>query len=101
MTEEIPEHLGRESARERKMMATSRCGNQEREHRYWTEREERRCRMCYEERETIEHTWNGCTEIRERERKERGEILNENGWEIGWIKEIWKRRDRMEKERGG
>jgi hypothetical protein len=37
---------------------------------------------------------------RERERKERREILNEDGKEIGWTKEIWKRRrDRMEKER--
>jgi hypothetical protein len=31
--------------------------------------------MCYEERETIEHMWNGCSEMREREGKERGEIL--------------------------
>jgi hypothetical protein len=41
----------RESARERKMMARFRCGNEERENRYWTEGEERGCRMCYEERE--------------------------------------------------
>jgi hypothetical protein len=30
------------------------------------------------------------------ERKERGEILNEDGREIGWMKEIWKKRDRVE-----
>jgi hypothetical protein len=35
--------------------------------------------MCYEEREIIEHIWNGCSEMRERERKERGEILSEDG----------------------
>jgi hypothetical protein len=57
--------------------------------------------MCYEERETIEQKWNGCSEMRERERKEREEILNEGGKLIRWMKEIWKRRDRMEKERGG
>jgi hypothetical protein len=34
MTEEIPEYLGRESARERKMMARFTCGNEERENRY-------------------------------------------------------------------
>ncbi|KAJ3633074.1 hypothetical protein MTP99_010046 [Tenebrio molitor] len=101
MTEEIPEYLGRESAREKKMMARFRCGKEERENRYWMEGEERRCRMCYEERETIEHMWNGCSEMRETERKERGEILNEDVREIGWMKEIWKRRDRMEEERGG
>jgi hypothetical protein len=46
MTEEIPEYLGRESARERKMMATFICRNGEIENRYWSEREERRCRIC-------------------------------------------------------
>jgi hypothetical protein len=65
------------------------------------EGEERRCRMCYEEGETIEHTWNGWSERRERERKERGEILNEDGREIRWMKEIWNRRERIEKERNG
>jgi hypothetical protein len=34
MTEGIPEFLGRESARERKMMARFRCRNKERENRY-------------------------------------------------------------------
>jgi hypothetical protein len=34
--------------------------------------------MCYEERETIEHMWNGSSEMRERETKERGEILSED-----------------------
>jgi hypothetical protein len=66
------------------------------------EGEERRCGMCYEERETIGHMWNGCSEMRERgKRKERGEILNEDGREIRWMKEIWNRRERIEKERRG
>jgi hypothetical protein len=39
--------------------------------------------------------------MRKRERKERGEILNEDGREIRWMKEIWKRKERTEKERGG
>jgi hypothetical protein len=58
------------------------------------------CKMCYEEREIIEHMWNGYSEMRERERKKRGEILNEDGREIRWMKEIWKRRERIEKKRG-
>jgi hypothetical protein len=57
--------------------------------------------MCYEEMETIEYMWNGCSEMRERERKERGEILNEDRREIKWMKEIWKRRERIEIERTG
>ncbi|XP_068914676.1 uncharacterized protein F23F12.8-like [Tenebrio molitor] len=101
VTEDVPVYLGRESTKERKMMAKFRCGNEERENKYWMEEEERMCRMCREERETIEHMWRGCGEMREREEKERGEILNENGREIGWMKEVWKRRERIEKERGG
>jgi hypothetical protein len=57
--------------------------------------------MLRERKETIEHMWNGCSEMRERERKGRGEILNEDGREIGWMKETWKRRERTEKERDG
>jgi hypothetical protein len=33
------------------MMARFRCVNEERENRYSIEGEERRCRMCYEEKE--------------------------------------------------
>jgi hypothetical protein len=43
--------------------------------------------------------WNGCSEMRER--NERGEILSQNGREIRWMKEIWKRRERIKKERIG
>jgi hypothetical protein len=45
--------------------------------------------------------WNVCSEMREREReiKEQGEIPNKDEGEIGWMKEIWKRRARIEKER--
>ncbi|KAJ3619832.1 hypothetical protein MTP99_005486 [Tenebrio molitor] len=85
------------------MMARFRCANEERENRYWTEGEERRCRMCREEREMIEHMWSGCNEMRERERegKERREILSEDVSPIRWMKYVWKRRERIEKERGG
>jgi predicted chitinase len=41
MTEEILEYLGREGAKERKIMARSRCGNEERETGIgWKERRE-------------------------------------------------------------
>jgi hypothetical protein len=45
MTEEILEYLGRENAKEGKMIARFRCGNAERENRYLVEEEERRCRI--------------------------------------------------------
>jgi hypothetical protein len=38
MTEQIPEYVERESAKERKMMARFRCGNQEREKKLLYER---------------------------------------------------------------
>jgi hypothetical protein len=38
---------------------------------------------------------------RETVRKERGKILNEDGRDIKWMKEIWKRREKIEQEWGG
>jgi hypothetical protein len=56
--------------------------------------------MCYEERETIEHVWNGCSEIRKRKKKERGAIKNEDGREIRWMKGDMGE-ERKDKEREG
>jgi hypothetical protein len=67
----------------------------------WKERKEGAKYAMRRERETIEHMWNRCSEMRERKRKERGEILREDGREIIWMKEIWNRRERIEKERRG
>jgi hypothetical protein len=36
----------------------------------------------------------------ERERKKRGEIQNEDGRKIRWMKEIWKRGERIEEGMG-
>jgi hypothetical protein len=47
MTEEIPEYLRKKSARKRKMMARFRCGNVERENRYWMEGQGSRCKISY------------------------------------------------------
>jgi hypothetical protein len=106
MRKEISEYLRRESTGVREKRETN-----DGEIQMW-EREERKQildgrrgkkvqDMLRERNETIEHMWNGCSEMRERERKGRGEILNEDGREIGWMKETWKRRERTEKERGG
>jgi hypothetical protein len=56
------------------------------ENRYWMEGEEGRCKISLEERER--QSRNGCSEMRQREGKERGEILNEDGREIRWKKAI-------------
>jgi hypothetical protein len=39
VAEDVPVYLGKERAKERKMMARFRCGNEERENRYWMEEE--------------------------------------------------------------
>jgi hypothetical protein len=70
---------GEREYKRKKKMGRFRFAN---ENRYWMEGEERRCRMCYEQRETIEHMSNGCSEIREGLGKKRGEILNEDGREM-------------------
>jgi hypothetical protein len=54
----------RESAKERKMMARFRCRNEEREREQVLNGRRRRC-----------EPWSGCGEMREREGKERREIL--------------------------
>jgi hypothetical protein len=58
---------------EKKEKLRFRCGNERRENRVL---DGRRGRRCYEERETIEHMWNGCSEMRKR--KDREEIQNED-----------------------
>jgi hypothetical protein len=40
--------------------------------------------------------WNGCSEMRERDRTERREILKKDG-RIRWMKEIWNMRERIGK----
>jgi hypothetical protein len=66
ITEELPKYLGRESRKERVIIARFRCGNEERENKYWNEDRIRVCRMCGEKKETIEHMLNECVELRER-----------------------------------
>jgi hypothetical protein len=99
MTKEIPEYLERGNARERKMMAKFSCRNEKRESRFGR-KERKECAECAMRRERQLSTCGMDVAKWEMERKERGEILNEDGREIGWMKEIWNRRDRMEKERG-
>jgi hypothetical protein len=79
----IPENLGKENAREEKCWRDSDVGT----------RREKTGTGCKERKEGAE--------MREREGKEREEIQNEDGREIRWMKEIWKRMERIEKERSG
>jgi hypothetical protein len=44
---------------------------------------------CALRTKTIEHIWNGCKEMKERERKERGEILKGKGRDR-WMRDMEK-----------
>jgi hypothetical protein len=91
ITEELPKYLGREDRKERVIIARFRCGNEERENKYWKEDRTRVCRMCGEKKETIEDLLNECVELREGE-ESREEILNEDGKGIEWMKKVERRR---------
>jgi hypothetical protein len=91
ITEELPKYLGRESRKERVIIARFRCGNEERENEYWKEDRTKVCRMCGEEKETIEHLLNECVKLREGE-ESREKILNEDGKGIEWMKKVERRR---------
>jgi hypothetical protein len=73
MTEEVPEYLGRENARERKDVGTRR----EKTGIGWKERKEgAECAMRGERERARESSIRG---MGERKRKKQGEILNEDG----------------------
>lgn len=92
MTEDKPKYLERESVKEKKMIARFRCGNEERDNRFWLEMDERKCRVCREEGETIEHLLKSCEGLKERT-EDRMEILSEDGKGLGWMREVIKARD--------
>jgi hypothetical protein len=53
----------------------------------WKERKESAKCATRRERETTQHIWNGCSEMRERKGKELGDTLNEDGssfWKDNW-----------------
>jgi hypothetical protein len=52
-----------------------------------TRDEERKTSIGWKERKEVERAAQSCgMDEREKERKKRGEILNEDGREIGWMK---------------
>ena len=91
-TEGLPKYLENECGKyEKSVMARFRCGNEERENKYWLKETERLCRMCREKAETIEHMSKECQEIREVSEC-REEILNDDGRGLEWMKSVMKRR---------
>jgi len=83
ITEELPEYLrGRRRKKERIMIARYRCGNEMKGNQHWLKEEDRKCRICGEETESIAHVLKECEETRDE--MPEGEFLKEDGkgWEI-------------------
>ncbi|KAJ3656992.1 hypothetical protein Zmor_016028 [Zophobas morio] len=87
--DEVRKYTHRESIKEKRMMARFRCGNEEKENNFWMDETDRKCRICWREGETIEHMLEGCEGLRELE-ESRGEVLNEDGRGLEWMKEVRK-----------
>ncbi|KYM98825.1 hypothetical protein ALC62_10455 [Cyphomyrmex costatus] len=80
------------------MVARWRCGNELKGNMYWLKEEERKCRICGKERETLRHVKRcmnneeGCDQ--------RIDVLNKDGRGYEWMAKVQKiRRERMERER--
>lgn len=67
-----------------KILARARCGNEEKENRYWEKEELRRCELCGKDKETLEHVAWKCSEIR-RWRGNIADLLDENGGGLSWL----------------
>lgn len=78
---EIPEYL---AGRDIKTIARFRCGNEEKARDRWRTEEEKLCRICHLEEETIYHMMTTCcpTTLREEE------ILDVNGSGQEWMREV-------------
>jgi len=96
-TEKIPGYLrGRRKKKERIILARYRCGNEMKGRQYWREEEERKCRICGVEDETIEHVLERCEATKGGTRKE--DLLNDEGKGLDVIWGIERSREAKRKE---
>ena len=82
--------------KERSLIARFRCGNEVRGRQHWREEESRRCRICKEEEETLEHVIERCEVTRGDLRIK--EVLKRTGEELEEMKRIQRERRRRSTE---
>ena len=64
-TKERPDYIKRRiRKKERSLLTRFRCGNEARGRQHWREEDDRRCRVCKEEKETIWHVIGRCVAMR-------------------------------------
>ena len=81
-----------------KEIARNRCGNEVRASRFWNDKEKRRCRLCEQEEESMDHVMKKCRVTGNSERKIEM-VLNGRGEGYEVMKEIREKRDQREREK--
>lgn len=95
--EEKPEYLKRRmKMKDRKMVARFRCGNEVREREFWKEEEEKMCRVCRKEKESLWHVIRECEGTRQEEELE--VVLGEEGKGLRVLRMIVEKRKVMEEK---
>lgn len=90
--DEREEYLGAEyRGRNQKMIARFRCGNEELENSYWKEERKRICRICGEEKETIEHLIKVCKGLDRVPNLMTRTVLRGGTEEAGWMRMVLER----------
>lgn len=97
MTENLPEYLrGKKKRKDRCLIARFRCGNECRGNQHWKEEEDKVCRICKEETESLEHVTERCQTTKSDMQKE--DLLNEDGRGLEDMKRIEKERRNIEEK---
>lgn len=100
--EEKPKYLCKKmKSKDRKTIARFRCGNEVREREHWKEEEEKQCRLCRKEIESLWHVLKECDKTRQEEKIEK--VLGEDGQGLKILRLIEKMRERekTKKEKRG
>ena len=91
--EKLPNYLMEKGSKgSQKIRARLRCGNEELSNRYWENEEKRRCRICAEKEETLEHLTKECLPEIGTEKDIRTLLLTPSGEE--WMRKIIKTREK-------
>lgn len=101
ITENLPRYLTeRRKRKERSLIARYRCGNECKGNQHWREEEEKVCRLCEEEEESLEHMVWDCRITRNN--MQIGDLLNEDGRGLEMMKRFEEeRRKKREIEKTG
>ena len=87
------EYLGRKCARDRVLTARFSLGSETRGSRYWEQEEERKCRCCGKEEETLRHVLEICEVIGEE--GEWWRVIDEEKPEADRLRRVMKRKEEI------